>query len=122
MLPGTGERERLAVSDDQRASCSHIAATLGQQVLEAPNVADEIESLRKPRADRGIEMNEPSKKLCQAWPNVEHVRARRHARCVSDAQSASGCSCLKCARAVRQTCLLVCMSVAIKGDGSAFAG
>ena len=82
MLPGTGEQERLAVWDDQRASCSHVDATHRRRLLEAANVADEIESLRKPRADRRVEMNEPSKILRQAWPNVEHVRARRHVRCV----------------------------------------
>lgn len=70
VLPGAGEQERPAVSDDQSASRSHLAATLRQRVLEAPNVADEIDSLRNQRSDRRKEMNEASKKLRQEGPKL----------------------------------------------------
>ena len=45
-----------------------LTASLRRQLLEAPNVADEIDSLRKQRADRRKEMNDASKKLRQEIP------------------------------------------------------
>ena len=65
---GSGSETPASAPATPSGDTAPLSATLRRQLLEAPNVADEIDSLRRQRADRRKEMNEASKKLRQDLP------------------------------------------------------
>ena len=65
---GSGSETPASAPATPSGEATPLSASLRRQLLEAPNVADEIDSLRRQRAERRKEMNEASKKLRQDLP------------------------------------------------------
>ena len=78
---GSGSEAPASAPATPLGEATPLSASLRRQLLEAPNVADEIDLLRRQRADRRKEMNDASKKVAPGAPQIDNLHAHRHVGC-----------------------------------------